>query len=597
MSHCIVQSESPLNQQCLRDLRVTDPYADKARIQSASGGLLKESYRWILENEEFKRWQDNEGSLLWIKGDPGKGKTMLLCGIIDELSKSAAADSIISFFFCQATDVRINSATAVLRGLIYSLVLKRPSLLSHVRTEYDQAGKQLFEDVNAWHALANILSGILKDLSNTYLVIDALDECMIGLSPLLDFISQQPTLNSGVRWIVSSRNWPEINERLRDTAGITPISLELNEACISEAVKGFIQYRAAELAKLKKYDAETRDKIDAYLLENSQNTFLWVSLVCQELSRYPVWQAVQRLNDLPPGLNALYDRMMNKIHMSGDAELCRRILAAMSIVHRPITLAELQYCVDLPEAFADNSEAASDMIAFCGSFLTLQNNIIVFVHNSAKDFIFSRAFFAIFPSGVEAEHHQIFRRCFKTISNILRRDIFDIKSPSIPVKLVSKPNPSPLAAVEYACVYWAEHLQQCSENIIRNGDFEESGIIDKFLQQSYLHWIEALSLLGSTSEGIVAMLKLDSLLQVGLGSLRSGERQTFLITVIETKQVPEIGRSCLRCFTIFPVLQGCNRVYPSTGLLFSLDFQPGLQHDQKVLPERIPPVGIYDWKS
>jgi hypothetical protein len=78
-----------------------------------------------------------------------RGKTMLLCGIVDELNISTAGTPLLSCFFCQATDSRINKATAVLRGLIYMLVSQQPSLISHVRTKYDEAGKVLFEDVNA----------------------------------------------------------------------------------------------------------------------------------------------------------------------------------------------------------------------------------------------------------------------------------------------------------------------------------------------------------------------------------------------------------------------------------------------------------------
>ncbi|KAK3933684.1 hypothetical protein QBC46DRAFT_359521 [Diplogelasinospora grovesii] len=71
------------------------------------------SYRWVLDNAEFQRWRDDEHSqLLWIKGDPGKGKTMLLCGIIDELDKSIGSTDLLSFFFCQAADSRINNAAA-----------------------------------------------------------------------------------------------------------------------------------------------------------------------------------------------------------------------------------------------------------------------------------------------------------------------------------------------------------------------------------------------------------------------------------------------------------------------------------------------------
>ncbi|KAJ5741600.1 hypothetical protein N7533_011009 [Penicillium manginii] len=139
----ILQSET-LDQACLRDLRVTDPVDDKERIKNTKGGLLKDSYRWILDNKEFKQWQDSERNrLLWIRGDPGKGKTMLLCGVIEELTRLYRDNASISFFFCQATDMRINSATSVLRGLIYLLVKNHPSLLHHVRARYDSAGKTL----------------------------------------------------------------------------------------------------------------------------------------------------------------------------------------------------------------------------------------------------------------------------------------------------------------------------------------------------------------------------------------------------------------------------------------------------------------------
>ena len=74
---------------------------------------------------------------------------MLICGIIDELGKSSVETGLLSFFFCQSTDLRINNATAVLRGLIYLLVDQQPSLIPHVQKKYDHAGKALFEDENA----------------------------------------------------------------------------------------------------------------------------------------------------------------------------------------------------------------------------------------------------------------------------------------------------------------------------------------------------------------------------------------------------------------------------------------------------------------
>jgi NACHT domain len=113
------------NQKYLGYLNATDPSLDKRRIQETKGSLLGDSYRWVLDNPDFIKWRDSkQGQLLWIRGDPGKGKTMLLCGIINELTKPKSTDQLLSYFFCQATDSRLNNASAVLRGLIYMLVRK-----------------------------------------------------------------------------------------------------------------------------------------------------------------------------------------------------------------------------------------------------------------------------------------------------------------------------------------------------------------------------------------------------------------------------------------------------------------------------------------
>jgi hypothetical protein len=155
------------------------------------GGLLENSYHWILDHVDFLQWRrDEQTRLLWIKGDPGKGKTMLLCGITNELKKSIDRTDILAFFFCQATDSRINSATAVLRGLIYLLAVQQESLCTHIRKKYDHAGKQLFDGVNVWVALSEILINILEDarLQHIYLIIDALDECVVDLPLLLALI-------------------------------------------------------------------------------------------------------------------------------------------------------------------------------------------------------------------------------------------------------------------------------------------------------------------------------------------------------------------------------------------------------------------------
>lgn len=78
-----------------------DPRVEKKRIELVKDGLLVDAYRWVFDNPDFKRWHHRlESRLLWIKGDPGKGKTMLLCGIIDELERPVTVNGgNLAYFF------------------------------------------------------------------------------------------------------------------------------------------------------------------------------------------------------------------------------------------------------------------------------------------------------------------------------------------------------------------------------------------------------------------------------------------------------------------------------------------------------------------
>jgi hypothetical protein len=513
------------DRQCLEDLRTTDPRDDKTRIEKSKGGLLEDSYSWILENAEFGQWRDDQKNrLLWIKGDPGKGKTMLLCGIINELKKSTVKPGPLAFFFCQGTDVRINNATAVLRGLIYLLIDQQPSLIRHIREKYDHARKVLFEDVNAWVALSGIFANILQDLSlkSAYLIIDALDECRTeDLPQLLDFIVQMSSASPHVKWIVSSRNWPNIEERLETVGQKVRLCLELNEKSISTAVSIYIRHKVLWLTGLKKYDDKTRDAVHDHLSSNANDTFLWVALVCQNLEKISRLNTLTKLNAFPAGLDPLYRRMIEQVCNSDNADLCKRILAIITLVYRPITLKELMSFMDMLEIASNDLESLAEIIGLCGSFLTLRESTVHFVHQSAKDFLLEKAADEIFISGAGDVHCTIFSRSLEVMSRTLQRDMYGLCAPGFPIGKVEPPDPDPLAPADYSCVYWVDHLcdWDSSKSTKHRDDIEDGGAVDKFLRQKYLYWLEGLSLLRSVSGGVLSMDKLEGLLQVRLKSV------------------------------------------------------------------------------
>lgn len=278
------------NEECRKHLRSTDPLNDKKRIEHMKGGLLRDSYKWILGNDDFLRWHNEDKSrLLYIRGKRGIGKTMLLCGIIDELMSGPAIN--VSYFFCQATGPYSNTAELVLRGLIYQLVDQQPSLISHVRAQYDLAGKDLFEDANAWFALSAIFSRIIQDpdVSTTYLIIDALDQCprsqrlqLLGLVTDPSFCSANL---ANIKWLISSRPGAGIEEKLIHCTQGYHLLLKLQQDLISTAVQTYIGHKVDQLARIKGYDEELRSHVDQYLVSHADSSFLWVAMVCQDLAR------------------------------------------------------------------------------------------------------------------------------------------------------------------------------------------------------------------------------------------------------------------------------------------------------------------------
>jgi hypothetical protein len=568
------------DRQCLKDLQTTDPRNDKVRIEDKKGGLLEDSYRWILENADFQQWHDDQQSrLLWIKGDPGKGKTMLLCGIINELKSSIVKTDFVSFFFCEGTDVRINNATAVLRGLIYLLVDQQPSLIQYVREKYDHAGKMLFEDVNAWTALSRILANILQDpsLKNAYLIIDALDECRTeDLPQLLDFIVQQSSA-SHVKWIVSSRNWPNIEERLETAEQKIRLSLELNAESISTAVSIYIKHKMLWLTRLKKYDDETREAVQDHLSSNADDTFLWVALVCQNLEKIPRWDTRMRLKEFPAGLDPLYTRMMEQVCNSDYVDLCKWILAIITVVYRPITLKELTSFVKMSGIVSTDFESLTGIISLSGSFLTLRGNTVHFVHQSSKDFLLEKASDKIFISGMGDVHYMIFSTSLEVMSRTLRRDMYGLCAPGSPIDKIQQPDPDPLAAAAYSCVYWVDHL--CDWDLSkRMNDFQDGGAVEKFLRQKYLYWIEALSLLRSMSEGVLSIIKFEGLLQVSIKLYRKHPN----ITLGKDRNIT-IDRPNPRCSPIYSILQPDNREHSSPSVYISTFIHSSPQPNERII--------------
>ncbi|KAF5694804.1 het-E-1 heterokaryon incompatibility protein [Fusarium denticulatum] len=434
---------------CLAALLITDPRMDKRRIQSQKGDPLKESYEWILESNAYQTFMnDASARVLWINGPPGKGKTMLLCGIIDELQQSFRP---ISFFLCQANfkEEELSSDIAVMRGLIYVLLEHQPSLISAIRPSYDKQKDRLFNSINSSELLGDILTTMLQDpsLHDAVLLVDALDECKINRPKLISLVVRL-SKSCNTKWIVSSRDWPEIRQELSDATELISLDLEKEHEAVSQAVKSYINKRVDDLAKTKwKNDLELKEKVFDYMQSHADDTFLWVALVCERLANSGIGKrlVMEELVKFPTSLGALYQAMMDRITDSSEADRLKQILALVCLVYRPLTSAEVPTLVESMDDY--DEEDVKDAIASCGSFLTLQDGEIFFVHQSAKEFLLDQGHESIFPCGESHQHAQIFSRSVEAMEKTLRQDIYELESPGT-LNPVEVPSPDPLACIK-----------------------------------------------------------------------------------------------------------------------------------------------------
>lgn len=83
---------------------------------------------WIKKEKLYNDWHGSEspGSLLWICGPLGSGKSVVMASIIEELQSTLIGSGeipVVLFFFCnnRVNDEHRNTAVAVIRSLVFQL--------------------------------------------------------------------------------------------------------------------------------------------------------------------------------------------------------------------------------------------------------------------------------------------------------------------------------------------------------------------------------------------------------------------------------------------------------------------------------------------
>ncbi|RMJ08777.1 hypothetical protein CDV36_011613 [Fusarium kuroshium] len=263
----------------------TDLGVIKAQFEDSAGSLPRGVCSWIFEDVRFRKFlADPQPQMLWIHGVTGRGKTMLLCGIIDGLRETT--DKAISYSFFRRTNSGIISTTAVVRELIHHLVVERPWLLKYVQESYELSGKTLSGDLNSLEDFFYVLQIILShaSMTDTVLIIDDAHERTTEVGTLLRLIANASQIPS--KLILSSHSSMSIMD-FWGQSNFEKIDLNLARGQISQAISAYASYRVDSLAARKHHEDSLRRNLYEYLVSNAYGNFLWVSMVCRNLEHTP----------------------------------------------------------------------------------------------------------------------------------------------------------------------------------------------------------------------------------------------------------------------------------------------------------------------
>ncbi|KAF3762569.1 hypothetical protein M406DRAFT_263163 [Cryphonectria parasitica EP155] len=132
---------------------------------------------WLLrDSEEFKTWRMCPGSLLWLHGKAGSGKSILSSSVVKHLRErcASAPETALAYFFFSFSDLEKQKVDGMLASLVKQLYTGQHGTLQQVKVLAEYMEKHMRPDTKT---LESILLAMAREFSATFVVIDALDEC------------------------------------------------------------------------------------------------------------------------------------------------------------------------------------------------------------------------------------------------------------------------------------------------------------------------------------------------------------------------------------------------------------------------------------
>ncbi|KAJ7439213.1 hypothetical protein FB451DRAFT_1570045 [Mycena latifolia] len=334
---------------------------------------------WFLESDVYLRWRKNTPSVLWCRGKPGVGKSILSSVVLQDLDLSATAKgSIVLHYFCDFAAGKQQTATLILQSLMRQMLLRGND--DHISVV--KRCRERFSTPPIFKELLQIFIDMCKlQRAGTFIVLDALDE-LEDRKILLPLLSKFVQADCHV--FVTSRPIPDITDVL---AASEQVELEASRNDLRIFVESELQ--ASEFAHV----AAANSIIDT-VIDQAGGIFLLARLLMSHLLTSTTMKQIRKsLAALPSNLTSAYQSSLDRIlaQPPSRSALALRVIAWIVHAERRLTTAELLHAFsvedDADEIDEENFTSVRMLLQVCVGLVSVNEDTTVgLVHATAHTF-------------------------------------------------------------------------------------------------------------------------------------------------------------------------------------------------------------------
>ncbi|VUC36282.1 unnamed protein product [Clonostachys rosea] len=366
-------------------LKPTSYDAENGEFKKHLASYLPGTGEWLLESPTFREWhQSQDQGMLWIKGIPGSGKSVIASSLVNHLSKEGAP--VLYFFFRQIIDAN-HKPDALLRDWLAQLLSYSPPLQARLKESVDK--RQSLNGVSMATMWQDIKSAVAY-IPKVYCVVDALDEMDSNQDAFLQALAELGRWRpSRLKVIITSRPVPKVERPLRQES---ILHIRLDEKHVDEDIANYVAHHLNKTSKA--LTPEQKEIIKRAVPGRANGLFLYAKLAMDAFLEENA-DVEEVLKTLPLDLNVMYtDLLREHARRSGvPHDLQLLILSFVTHASRPLRLLEIAEMIRVTqEAQAKvigSLEALKDLVrAACGPLLEiLPDETVCVIHHSFTEFL------------------------------------------------------------------------------------------------------------------------------------------------------------------------------------------------------------------